>query len=221
MTYEQNEDEVKWRQAVAETGKTFQGHVIRSYRRDENYLCIDGMDISDLARYVSRFAREFRISDEVVRNMLRGFQKRTLVTQNYVEPYIVMGVDPRENRPAPRKNTISALEEYVGATKGDKAVFIAVELVRHNPDELVRRMVKESVEHKYTRPRKVVLGLTHKDQPYLFQTLQLEVRPDRVLSQPNTTHVDTVMKTALFSQTRSDEKAAFKLDAIRFGLAKE
>jgi len=171
-----------------------------------------------LARYVSRYTREFRISEDVVSNMLKGFSRRTIITKNYIDPYAQQGGDPRAGCPEPRQKTISALEEVIGATKAEKTVYIAVELIRHDPEELVRRMVKESVEHMYTRPRKVLLGITYKDNPYLFQTIQLENRPDHVLSKPNPTYVDTAMKSALFSQTRADEKAAFTLDEERQSL---
>ncbi len=211
----QDYEDVRWRLNVQDTGTNARGHATTAQVVDMNYVVINSMDIPKLATYVSRYTKEFRISDEIVRNMLRSLQKRTLTTNTYIPPFTPDEHKPDWGLPAFVTKTISALEEHIGLTKDDRKIWIAVELVRHNPDELVRSMVRESVQHRHTRERRVLLGMTHKKQPHLFQDMQLVRIPDKVLSQVNTIHVDDTMQTALFSQTRKDERAAFSLDVDR------
>ena len=205
---EQTTIDVRWRYDTSSGEYDVQKHNL-------NYVAIHNMDVRKLATYVAKHLKEFRISEVVVRKMLRGLQERTITTKNYITPFIPDEQKVDCGRPSPIQKTIAVLEESVGPGKGERTVYIATEFIRHNPDELVRLMVTVSLQHQYTRPRTVLLGLTDRRRPYIFQSMRLERDPDRTLSLPSATSVDDTVRAAMFSKTRDDEQAAFALDSDR------
>lgn len=148
---------------------------------DRNYLMITGMNLQDLAKHVIRHCRAFRQAQNTVLAMLKDLERRAITTDNYRPPGA-----PRGQR---RRKRIDAVVVADHQQKSQRRVYIAVELLRHKPDELVRQVVEQSFQHEFTRERKVVLGLQNRDTPWLLQSFDLKRVPGRRLRRPNAAYM--------------------------------